>query len=615
MKANLFLIAIAASLIVLTAAPTRADDTNSVDIKRAVPPDAFVAIYARQNPARDYQREYFADAWKSVQDEHIGERLLTILTSRMPEEKLAAVKSRWEEVQTALAPINGHALVNADEFVLAEVMEVPINHLLVAVRLKPDEAADCERGLKQACELITRWTEGKAAVETRQVKDASVTALVLPKESPYQPAVARLNNIVLISTNASLLRRSVEQLQDSSAKSKFDDPRLQEALTHLPKPDDALVFFDGRKLFESLHGLGAFIRGHAKNDPQAARIARIIDRVIDEIAILDYEVTVEYTDPGQNRTVAFGKLADDFSSKLAGQALAQRKPLDNWQSWVPKHATAYSVSAGVNLHELYDGIIKLVREEFPEAQNGLDKFADLQEKVGVNLDRDLLQSFTGESVAVTVPVKAGDGSIRQESVTALKCTNPDKIRELLTRAVDSLNKIPALQMQQIKLVDCTDLNGFQQLSAAVFQMLGAQPVIGFRDGWMIVASNRKAAEQVLAVCAGQAESIDRASFEKFGLDPQGVYRVRFRDIGAEVQHAADMLDKIGAVAPMFLSMAAANAKPEELKPMQEAIGLLPSVAKVVRKFDFYGHSLTLTRQGPMPGTYLRESVTEVRLPK
>jgi len=65
---------------------------------------------------------------------------------------------------------------------------------------------------------------------------------------------------------------------------------------------------------------------------------------------------------------------------------------------------------------------------------------------------------------------------------------------------------------------------------------------------------------------------------------------------------------------MFIGMAAANAKPEEIKRVQEAIGLLPSIAKVVRKFDFFGNSLSVTRPGPMPNTFIQESVTEVGRP-
>ena len=48
-----------------------------------------------------------------------------------------------------------------------------------------------------------------------------------------------------------------------------------------------------------------------------------------------------------------------------------------------------------------------------------------------------------------------------------------------------------------------------------------------------------------------------------------------------------------------------------MKPLEEAVGLLPSIAKVVRKFDFFGHSLCVTLAGTEPGTYVRDSVVEV----
>ena len=623
MKAIFF--AFAASLALLATSPVWADGPRTPDIKRAVPTDAYLAVYARHDPKRDYEREYFLQAWQTFKEERIGERLMDIVVSRVPNEQLAAAKSRWQEMKTAVEPINGRALLDADEIVVAEVLEPPFNQILIAVRLTAKDAADCDRGIVQVGELIARWSEGKVAVQTRRVKDATMTVLSLPKESPIEPAgelpiepaVARLNDIVLISTSAGLLRRSVERLQEEAVESKFDDPRLKEALAHLPKPDDAVVFLDGRKLFESLHGVAAFIRSQAKNDEGAARFARIVDRIVNETAILDFEATVECTEPGRNRTVAFIKLADDFDSKLLGRALARREPFDKWQSWVPKDATDFSLSAGVNLHELYGGIIALVRDEFPESKKGLEKFAAWQRTVGVDLDRDILQSFSGESVSVTIPVKGADGSARLESVIALRCQNPDKIRELLARAVDGLNTIPVVQMQQLKLDDCKDLTGFQELHATIFQLVGVQPVVGFRDGWMILASSKTAAEKVLAARAGQSEPIDGAAlFEKLGLDPQGaVYQVSYHDIGAAIRAVADAIDKFSAVARMVLGIAAEHAKPEELKPVQEALGLLPSVAKVIRKFDFFGHNLSVTRRGPLPNTYLRESVTEVRVPK
>jgi hypothetical protein len=96
MKAHLFTVAVAGLLVALGTASASADDAKAVDIKRVAPADAFLAVYARHNPERDYQREYFAEAWKTFHEEHIGERLMDITTSHLPADKLAAAKSKWD---------------------------------------------------------------------------------------------------------------------------------------------------------------------------------------------------------------------------------------------------------------------------------------------------------------------------------------------------------------------------------------------------------------------------------------------------------------------------------------------------------------------------------------
>jgi hypothetical protein len=620
MKTRFFAMFAAACVATCMLVPAQAaspNDSSGIDIKHAVPADVFFAVYTRHNPLRDYQRAYYADVFKTFQDEQIGPRLLNIITSRTPADKLNAAKEKLQEVETALAPISLQALLNANEFVAAERMDGPFNKILWAARLTTDDAADCERGVKQGFELMSRWSEGKLTVNTDQASGIEVTTLRLPKDSPFQPAVARDNNVVFASTNDVFLRSCLEQLQNKSAKSKFDDPRLQSAVAQLHQPDDSLVLFDAKQLSQSLHGVGDFIRAHSKDDPKAIRFAGVMDKAVDETAILDYIVTVEYTEPGHNHNMSLIKMADDYQNKVLGRALVSNQTISDWQKWVPNDATEYSIHHGINLHELYDGIIAFVREQFPESQGALDKFAAFQEKIGVNLDRDILQSFTGESVCVSMPVTMSDGTKKSASVTALKCQNPDKVRELLSRAVESLSKLPALQMQQLKLEDCKNLEGFQQLQASCFQMFGKQPVIGFRDGWMIIASCQEGAVKLLDVRAGKVDALNvSATFAKFGLDPKpALCSVSYNDVGAKVRAVADGIDKVGMMAPMFLGMAAANAKPEEIKPVQEAIGLLPSVAKVVRKFDFLDHSLKITRPGPMPNTYLQDSVMEIRPPK
>jgi len=62
-------------------------------------------------------------------------------------------------------------------------------------------------------------------------------------------------------------------------------------------------------------------------------------------------------------------------------------------------------------------------------------------------------------------------------------------------------------------------------------------------------------------------------------------------------------------------MAGKEASQEDLKPVQDVLRLLPSVARIVAKFDFLEARLSVTQDGDEPGTYLRRTVTLVRAPE
>ncbi|MAT71247.1 MAG: hypothetical protein CMJ58_17185 [Planctomycetaceae bacterium] len=604
-----------AAALVLAVATMAPRPLAAADLSQAIPPGAHLFVLAKHNPERDYQTDYVADVWKTFQEERIGPRLLEIVTSRMPEDDLKKATEVWEELCDAVGDVDFSAVAQADQFLMFQVMNGPVNQSTFAVVLSESDAEEFERGIVNLMELVSRRTGGKVPIAVDEAEEATITSFDLPRDVPLRPSVARHGDVVLISTSDAMIRTAVAMLNDDSPDTKYDDPRVVEALKALPEPEDAFVFFDGKLMFDRLRGLPDFIRQQDPNNEDAARFAGVFNAAIDEFAIIDFEATVEYTEGYQNRTAVLGRLTPDANEHMLGRAIMGQKAFDDWQSWIPAEATGYSLSTGVNLHEIYAGIYEFVEREFPEAQEGLDKFAAIQDQIGVHLDEDILQSFSGESVSVSFP-SGDDAAAETLSVTAMKCSNPDKIRELLHRAVDNLKEIPFLQAQQLDLVDAEGLEGFEELKMAAFAMAKAQPVIGFDDGWMIIGSKPAAVEKFLAVRRGEAENIASAeSFERFNLGVDGpVAQVSYTDIGAGIRKAADVIDQVAAMAPMFLGMAAQQAGPEQLKPVQELIGLLPSIAKVVRKCDFVEQKLTITREGPIPNSYLRESVTLVRAP-
>ncbi|HYO24374.1 MAG TPA: hypothetical protein VEQ85_05435 [Lacipirellulaceae bacterium] len=583
-----------------------------LDIKRVAPADAHTLVYIRRNPEREYQAAYLADAWKTFRDERIAERIYDIIVKKAPADKLEEFKKGWAEIETALEPINLAALAECEEFVSCNIMVGPFGHTILAVRLSEEDAEEYRQGVGNLFAVFQKWSEDKVTTESTDSSGVKVTKLQLPEEVPYQPAVACLDDLFLVSTSDTLLARCLEQLQSESGASKFDDARLKEALAALPAAEDSLTFFDADQLFKNLGGLGDFIREQSKegDKEKVDRAVRLLDQVIEEMDALEYETLVEYTEEGQNRAAALGKWADDGDETLLGRALGAGKPFENWMTWVPADATSYSLSTGINLHEIYVGVMSFVREEIPESHEALDQWAAMQEKVGVNLDEDVLQAFTGENVSLTL----ADG----QTVNALKCSNPEKIRELLDRAIQGLKQVPAVQQQGLELVECDDaaLEGFQEVRAAVLAMTPAKPVIGFHEGWMVIASSPAAAKKFLAVRAGDEPSIEGAeSLAKFDLKTEGpVHSVSYSDVGASVRAVADGINQFAMMAPMVMGAAMQGLSPEDRKTVQEALSLLPSIAKVIRKFDFYERKLSITRKGPLEDTYLRESVTLVRKP-
>jgi len=601
-----------AVVIGLTVCAACAAPARAADLRRAVPADAYLAVHGTHNPERDFQRKYYQEVWQTVQETRIIERLVAIATTHMSQEDVDQAKAILDELRAAAAPIDVEAILRCREFVYAQAMQAPSAQHVLALRLGAEAAASTETGLKNLLGLIEKYSDGKVPVKSVKDAGATVTTLGFPKEIPFHPAVARIDDVLLISSSEELARRSLKLLTSGEGKSKFDDPRLREALKRLPEPEDALVFYDGKLQFSQLRGLGRFIRQQGRHDPNAERVAGLIDLALDEAAILDYEVTVEYTEANHNCSAAYGKLLPNVDDKLLYRVFGGGEPFEAWEKWVPADALSYSLTTGANLSPVYAWVVEVIGERFPEAQPALDRFEQWQAENDFHLDRDLLQAFSGEYVSVSLPSESPSMFSAQQSFTALRCRKPERIRELLHRCVDAISEIPAIKAQQLELAESKDLEGFEVLSASLLRAFGVTPLIGFRDGWMIVGSSPQAVEKVLDTRAGKGRTIaDTKAFQQFDLAIEGpVHTVSYTNLAASTRQAAQFLEQAGVIVPMIVAMA--GGQTDSLKPMQEILALLPSVGKIVARFDFFEARMSVTQAGDEPGSYRRRTVTVIR---
>jgi hypothetical protein len=265
------------------------------------------------------------------------------------------------------------------------------------------------------------------------------------------------------------------------------------------------------------------------------------------------------------------------------------------------------------LHPLYERVVAILKEDVPESAELLAQFEAFQEQYDLHLDADILQGFGGEHVAIAVQAAGGGPAAR---VLALRCSQPDRIRELSHRALAAVQRseFPPVKALHLQLGECRELEGFEELSAPPLGMFSMRPVIGCRDGWMWIGWNAAAVKKVLDTKAGNCRSIEGTdAFQRLKLDVSGpVDSIAYADTAQQTRNIAKALGQIGFIVPMLMSMSGASASRTDLQPVQEFLAVLPDVARIVGKFDFLEAEATVVQSGAEPDIYRKRSVTVVR---
>ena len=228
MKRRFLGLGLAIAMLATTVLRAVADESpRDLDLRRAVPADAFMAVYGKHNPERDYQRDYYQQVWQTMQDTQIIERVVKIATKRMSADDLEKARGVMEQLQEAAAPIDLEAIFNCEEAVYGQLFQVPTAQHIAAFRLSGEAAGGLEQGLTNLFRKAEELYPQHVSVETSEQHGSTITSLRLPQEVPFSPTVIRKNDVVLISSSRELAALSLSMLVDGTGPSKFDDPRLR----------------------------------------------------------------------------------------------------------------------------------------------------------------------------------------------------------------------------------------------------------------------------------------------------------------------------------------------------------------------------------------------------
>jgi len=591
------------------------------DLRDAVPVDAYLAVWGTKNPERDYMQEPQQAVFNEIEKSKIFEKALHILQSHLSDGDAQQFLTIKSALQNAIAPVEWNKLRDTKEIMYAQKMEGPTALHLVMVRIPDGGAESLRQAIENLMTLASAATDGKLPMVMENVSGVEMKYLQMPAEVPitFQPAIGVQGDVFVFTTSLKFAQTGLDLLANPSAESKFDDPRVVAALQKLPAPEDALVFLDGKQMFQQLHEIPDFITRMSQGQPDVDRISGLLKELINQCSVIDHEISVQYTEGFQQRTATFGQLTENLRDKVVGRMAADQKPFENWTSFVPETAVGFSINDGCNLLPIYDWLMTEIPARFPETIPALDQFAAFQNQHDVHLREDILQAFSGEFVSISLPGPVTMFGKQSDTVLMLRCSQPDHVEELIHRGINALAEIPAVAQQGLSMKDVPGLDGFQQLDSSAFAMAQIAPVIGFHDGWMIVASKASAVKSVFATKSGDAASwADGDRFKEFGLVIKGpVQSISFTNTGENIRAMSQTMQMLGTMAPLMLGAAQAEAGEDAVNAIQiaqEVLGLLPSVGRIIGKLDFYDATMGVCESGPEPNSYIRNTVTLIAPP-
>ena len=92
---------LAAAILLPMSLAASATEEGTLDLRRGVPADVYMAVYGKHNPERDFQRQHFEEVWKTIKETKILEKALQIVTSRMSQNDVEQAQAVLKEVETS----------------------------------------------------------------------------------------------------------------------------------------------------------------------------------------------------------------------------------------------------------------------------------------------------------------------------------------------------------------------------------------------------------------------------------------------------------------------------------------------------------------------------------
>jgi hypothetical protein len=584
----------------LTAVPASLSATERFTLGAAVPGNVFLYYHSVHNPEREFLSRHWARVLDAVDESQLGLKLQTQIAQLLPEAERANFVTVWNRTAELLSTVQWRRLCDK-EFVVAARMGAILPEFILLGRTDPDLA---ERNFQAFSTLLLQGSEriDIFTVEKRTIGPATFYDLIV-EALPYKFTLAHQGDVLALSFGLHLGEEAFASMNgQNKAGAIVESARYKEIMARLPVPEDSIRYIDYQALFGGIKSLvQAMFPTLDSSKPMGERelsaggaygparlAARVLMQLCDHLAIFDRSATVASTDATTTTEDSITVLAPNAKESLLYPVLARQETFEKFDRYIPLETQAFSLSAGIDPNALYGAVTSLLQANIPNAQVMFDNWRDLQDRIGIHLQEDVLSWIGGEYITITLPAAIPTPFRLTDTVWMIRVTDPALADSNVKTGAEMLVQAAADAGQPLIYADVEGLEGFKSLAHPIFQML-LKPHFGVKDGWLIVGTSAKAITTCLETAAGKHDSIAKQRrFQKEGLIPEGaVSSASFHDL-------SDMGRRFSSYLTAGTVLGQLMPDQPHLRPIRAITGLLGAFSPVVARLDFFRSSADFT---------------------
>lgn len=627
-------------------------DFSRFPLLKAAPADAFVTVAAKANPERAYLDEYWKGVTTAFMDSGILQDVWDLVTDAMSDETLEQVEEIQDQFSTLCGQVDWGSLFSQEMLHVGRMTmpQGPISSMYEGVMLGRMDAKSAAANYKSLKGILTqivalvdsRAGEGIVRLVEEEKDGVFIAGIVPAGATGPMLSVGHCKDVIAISFGGGgILPECMELLYGKGDKKGLaSTARFQRAFDDLPPAEDELSFVDLSQMFGKVNSFLKMISGQIGQgrpapaapskkegsaggnsgktekpgkapapkggsmdeedgdaaapggsdggEDEARHVLTAIIKVLDDVAIVDHVAAVQWSDGYRVFTQQATTLCDKASASPLHSVFAVNPTFGDFDRLVPKEATNFSCTSGMNFAAFYDYVHAFVEESIPGGAEMCKEFMRMQEEEWeLNIRKDVLGLLTGSMMSVEV---GSDWAIM------LGVTDEKAARTLVEDLIGRLNNVlgpeQSVRISPTKIMDGVE---FIQISHPMMMMMGSlsPPVVGCAEGRLVLASNASVVKKCIQTARGKHAGISKNKrFMKEGLVPaagEKIDSISFTDETKTAEHLQAACGGI-AMAMGFATMGAQDAPPQVRSILQAIPPIVSKLGTVVGKLNFYQSS-------------------------